>query len=120
MTDARSKTRDEVADDLAAAHFSVEPGISEIIRLVSDEKQEQAADEPIKLLEVNADTVEAGIQPIYLGTHPPSGIFYPSIIIPITPDEFKRPEIWTQLSDEFGWKRSRQYRRTKSTLRPGS
>ena len=46
--------------------------------------------EPIKLLEVNVNTVPVGIDPIYFGAHSGSGIYYPSVIVEITPDEFKQ------------------------------
>ena len=57
-----------------------------IYRLLSAD--ENSPDEPVKLLEVNEETVESGIEPIYFGPHPASGINYPSALIDITPHEF--------------------------------
>ena len=40
--------------------------------------------EPIKLLEVNENTVAAGVMPLYFGPAPASGIPYPSVIVEVT------------------------------------
>jgi hypothetical protein len=83
-------TRAEVADQLAQTHYAVEPGISHIFRVVIAGSGEDAPDEPIKLLEVNEDTLPYGVRPVYFRPHPSSGIVYPSAIIEITPAEFER------------------------------
>jgi len=85
----RSITKDEVAQHLADAHLQAEPGISTVFRLLAAKRREAAADEPIKLLEVNENTVERGVQPIQFGPHAASGIFYSSIIVDVTPREFE-------------------------------
>jgi len=46
--------------------------------------------EPIKLLEVNKDTVSSGVMPLHFGPAPASGILFPSVIVEVTPEEFKR------------------------------
>ena len=78
-----------VAQRLAQAHYSVEPGVMRIFRVVGDAAQENDPREPIKLLEVNSDTVPAGILPVYFGPHNASGILYPSVVIEVTPEEYE-------------------------------
>jgi hypothetical protein len=51
-------SKDDAARDLAEWHFGVEPDLKEIIRIVAND--EDALDEPIKLLEVNAAAVATG------------------------------------------------------------
>ena len=75
---------------LAAAHYRVEPGIREIYRVLGPQDAEASPSEPIKLLEVNVDTIPAGVMPLGFGPLPTSGIHFPSIIIEVTPDEFDR------------------------------
>lgn len=76
----------EVAKALAEAHRKIEPGINRIVRVIAD--QEQASDEPVKLLEVNPDTSPSGIVPIAFGPDPPR-IPFPSVVIEVTEAEFE-------------------------------
>jgi hypothetical protein len=92
--------RNEVAHRLAEAHFHSEPSITNIYRLIGP--NENDADEPIKLLEVNQDTVPGGIQPIYFSAHPASGIMYPSAVVDVTPEEFERIQR-NELNLPTGW-----------------
>jgi hypothetical protein len=78
--------KSEIARTLADAHRKVEPGISRIVRVIAD--QEQATDEPVKLLEVNPDTSPSGIVPIAFGPDPPR-IPFPSVVIEVTEAEFE-------------------------------
>ena len=78
-----------VAKRLAEAHYAIDPEIELIIELKAGAKRERASDEPIKLLEVNRSTVPSGIQPLFFGPHRASGITYPSVIIVVTPDEYR-------------------------------
>jgi len=79
-------SKDETAKRLADAHFEIEPSVTRVIRYTSD--CEASADEPIKLVEINDDTVPAGILPVFFG---PSGAYpYPSAIIEVTSDEYQR------------------------------
>ena len=61
-------------------------------------------DERIILLEVNSNTVPAGIMPLHFSPVPSAGIHYhPSVIMEVTPDEFEKiqtgelklPNNWT-------------------------
>jgi hypothetical protein len=45
-----ARTKDETVRELAEWHFGVEPDLKQVIRIVAD--NEDASDEPIKLLEV--------------------------------------------------------------------
>ncbi len=83
------KSKDEAARELAESHFRVEPYMLHIFRLLhKDRGREQYPEEPIKLLEVNPETITAGIQPIRFGPHASSGMLFSSIIVEITPDEY--------------------------------
>ena len=83
-------TKDEAAAELAEAHYSMDKGLRAIYRLVGE--NEADAKEPIKLLEINEDTLPAGIVPVSLGPHPRQGIYFSSVIVEITPDEFRQLE----------------------------
>ena len=73
---------------LAQAHYRCEPGITEIFQIRTAEAESEPTS-PVVLLEVNADTVPSGILPLGFGPHPASGD-YPSIIVEVTPDEFRQ------------------------------
>jgi len=103
--------RDSVAKLLAESHFRVDPAIRRIVRLVlSDAEQESRQDEPIKLLEVNEDTIATGVQPVYFSAHAPSGIDYPSIIVEVRPEEYQEIEEGT-LRLPNGWVAQTEYSR---------
>ena len=94
--------RAAVARELARKHYEVEAGLTRVFLIADQAQPEGVRSEPIKLLEVNADTVASGIMPLHFGPAPASGIPYPSIIIEVTPEEFdkihsnemKLPEGW--------------------------
>jgi len=81
----------------------VEVGLSHVFRITGSADVEARPTEPIKLLEVNENTVPSGILPIQFGPEPAVGLHYPSIILEVTPDEFQKIQ-----SDELklpnGWK----------------
>jgi hypothetical protein len=79
-------TKDDAARALAAEHVSWEDSIQRIVRLRS--ANEDDADEPIKLLEVNSLTAPAGIVPVSLG--PSDDAPFPLVVIEVTEDEFAR------------------------------
>lgn len=81
-------TKQEIAERLAEVHYSVEPGMVQIYRAFGDDRAEGDIDEPIKLLEVNEETIPAGVVPIHFGPHPARGVPFPTAIIEITPEEF--------------------------------
>jgi hypothetical protein len=83
-------TKEEVAFRLAQSHYVVEPGITQIYRLVKEDHEEEQTDEPVKLLEVSEDSLPVGIRPVYFRPHPPSGIVYSTAIVEVTPAEFDR------------------------------
>src|SRR5438552_11401488 len=84
------RSKEAVALRLAQAHFAVEPGIVQIHRVLAESQQEADAKEPVKLLEVNRDTTSDGIRPVFFGPRPASGIFYSSVIVEVTPEEFEQ------------------------------
>jgi predicted RNase H-like HicB family nuclease len=101
-------TKDEVAIELARKHYLVEPGLIGIYRIadkveITDNGEvEVNRAEPIKLLEVNQDTVPAGVMPLRFGPMPASGIPYSSVIVEVTPDEFEKIKA-KELSLPNGW-----------------
>lgn len=82
-------TKEQTAAELARAHFSVEPGILAIYRVVAGSR-ERDEDEPIKLLEVNERTPPAGILPVHFGPDPQAGIHHAAVVIEVTPEEYDR------------------------------
>jgi hypothetical protein len=96
-------TKDEVRKKLAEAHYDSEPGITEIFTVSANAASEALASEPIKLLEVNENTIPNGIMPLGFDAAPGHGIPYASIIIEVTPEELGRirrrelvlPHDWT-------------------------
>jgi len=82
--------KDQVALRLATAHYEIEPGITQIFRLNASAPAELQPDEPIKLLEVNEDTIAAGVMPLGFGPLPEYGINFPSVIVEVTPVEYEQ------------------------------
>jgi hypothetical protein len=82
-----SVTKDQATHDLAMWHFGVEPDLRQVIRIVAD--NEDAAGEPIKLLEVNAATVATGsVEPYaFAGS---ASVPFSTVIAEVTPEEFDR------------------------------
>ena len=76
-------SKDEVAATLARVHYESDPSMQRIYRLKGDDDLEARPDEPIKLLEVNEDTIPSGIQPLYFGPTAESG---PSILVHVVAD----------------------------------
>jgi hypothetical protein len=107
----RKPSKEAVAEELARAHYDVDRDLEVVIRLLAPDEGEADDSEPIKLLEVNQATVPAGIQPVYFGSHPASGMVYPSVVVEITPDEFNETTL-DELEKRFGWRRGPEiYRR---------
>jgi hypothetical protein len=96
------KSIDDEAKLLAEKHYQIEPGIQEIIQLNQQVDCELVPVEKIVLLEVNENTVPSGIVPIEFGPAPGSGIHYPTVIVEVTPDEFKQIKA-KELSLPDGW-----------------
>jgi hypothetical protein len=78
------RDKDEVARELIAWHFRLEPEIIRIYRILT--KQEAREDEPIKLLEVNPESSETGRVDSFL-FDPAGDITYPSVVAEVTPRE---------------------------------
>jgi hypothetical protein len=95
-----AKEKVEVAKELAKKHYEVEAGLVHVFRIVG--KMEESPSEPIKLLEVNENTVPTGVMPLGFDPAPAGGIPFPSIIIELTPDEFKKLEV-QELTLPNGW-----------------
>jgi hypothetical protein len=77
--------RDDAAKELALSHAQLEEAVSKVIRLRSG--CEGDAQEPIKLLEVNANTFPAGVMPVIFGDS--EDFPFASVIVEVTPDEFE-------------------------------
>ena len=86
--DKATMSKDEVAHKLAHAHRAVDPGITDVYRILAP-GCESSESEPIKLLEINVSSTASGIIPIGMPAHAPSGIPYPSVIMEIAPAEFE-------------------------------
>ncbi|NNM87249.1 MAG: hypothetical protein HKL95_01885 [Phycisphaerae bacterium] len=100
-------TKNATARRLADAHYAIEPGIQLIVELVASGEKESDPAEPVKLLEVNENTVESGIRPIFFGPHAASGIHHSSVIVEVTPAEFAQLKENPSLLPN-GWKIGRE------------
>lgn len=83
-----SKTKKETAKILAKAHFQVEPNLKKVFIL--EPIDEADPHKPIALLEVVEGTIERGIEPIAFTADPNQGIEYPSVIVEVSPREYKK------------------------------
>jgi hypothetical protein len=110
-------SKDEVAEKLARAHYLIEPEISQIFRLSDSAEIETRPNEPIKLLEVNPDTLPSGILPLHFGPHPASGISYPSVIVEITPEEYEQVQKGN-LQLPNGWQIGKLFQRPNGLEKP--
>lgn len=90
------------ANTLAHCHYQLEPGISQILRYTCQAGVEFASAEPIKLLEVNSNTMASGVLPLFFGPAPASGIPFPSVIVEVTPDEYQKIQS-RELKLPVGW-----------------
>lgn len=84
--------KEEARKQLARAHYSHEPGITAIFTVCTDAAREALPSEAIKLLEVNENTIPAGIMPLGFDASPANGIPFPSVIIEVT------PEVWSRVT----------------------
>ena len=82
-------TKDEAAEDLIDWHFETGPEIVLVYRFLSE--NESADGEPIKLLDVNAETLATGrVTPFgFAGTQE---MPYPTVIAMVTPEEMEQIE----------------------------
>jgi len=95
------KTRMETAQILANGHFRVEPNIKHIFLLESSREEDD--NEPIKLLEVVEGTIELGIEPISFTPDPTNSIEFPSLIVEVSPREYKEISSGKLDLKAFGW-----------------
>lgn len=86
------------AIELAKRHYAVDVGLTDIFIIKdrsngngeADDDGERGQGAPIRLLEVNENTIPAGISPLRFGPAPASGIHFSSVIVEVTPEEFER------------------------------
>lgn len=92
----------KAAKELARKHYQVETGLKRIFRVTGPVEDEIAPLEPIKLLEVNENTVPSGVMPLGFDPVPAAGIPFPSVIIEVTPTEFEQIRT-NELKLPHGW-----------------
>jgi hypothetical protein len=85
---AKMAQKAENAKELAWRHYQTEPGLTQVIRFSGAPTVEATSSEPIKLLEVNTNTIPSGVMPLHFGPVRASGFVFPSVIIEVTPEEF--------------------------------
>ncbi len=92
------ETKAQAADALVRWHFESDPGLTVVYRAISANEDDPA--EPIKLLEVNENTVDTEEFPAF-GFAPTKDFPYRTIIAEVTPDGLKRlvqagklPPVW--------------------------
>jgi hypothetical protein len=105
-----ARTKNETVRELAEWHFGVEPDLKQVIRIVAD--NEDASDEPIKLLEVNAATVATGsVEPYAFA--PSTAVPFPTVIAEVTPEEYERIQR-NEIKLPKGWSLSKAQLFTRS------
>jgi hypothetical protein len=91
----------EVAENLAKAHYANEPNMKHI-HIVEPLNEDDPRD-PIKLLEVVEGTIERGIEPVAFPANPGLGIDYPVLIIEISPKEYQETQRNIAALKSLGW-----------------
>lgn len=94
-------SKDEETIELAKRHYAVEVGVKDIF-ILRDTVAAASGSQTINLLEVNENTIPAGISPIQFSPAPASGIHFSSVIVEVTPAEFEQiqnreltlPNVW--------------------------
>jgi hypothetical protein len=99
--------QEESAKNLVEKHYELEVGLTRVIRYSGSADLMEQAKEPIKLLEVNKNTVPAGVMPLGFDAAPDAGIRFPSVIIEVTPEEFEKIRT-KQLKLPKGWEIQRE------------
>jgi hypothetical protein len=98
--------KDAAARRLIEWHFTVEPELREVYRIVVD--NEESLEEPIRLLEINAATVATGnIEPFTFS--PTREIPFRTVIAEITPEELESLQSHPETLPD-GWNLSRAQR----------
>jgi hypothetical protein len=102
-------SKKEAADSLIDWHFHMEPELVEVYRFVSD--NEDAPEEPIKLLEVNAATFASGsVDPFSFA--PSTETPYRTVVAEITPEELERVRR-NEIRLPSGWRLEKAERRKR-------
>lgn len=91
------------AYDLALRRYEIETGLKTVFYYRGDGPVDDGDEEPIRLLEVNENTIPSGIMPIQFAPSPEIGIAFPTAIIEVTPEEFEKIER-QELALPAGWK----------------
>jgi hypothetical protein len=102
------RDKDDVTDELVRHHFEIEPNIVAIYRVIGDNEADPG--EPIRLLQVNSDTLPTGeLMPFLFRAT--ADVPYQTVIAEVTPDELDALE---RQGLPAGWdlKRARKYERT--------
>ena len=81
-------TKEEAAAEIADYDYQIDEGLRAVYRIMAD--NEDAPDEPLKLLKVNAETPETGIMPLHFPPDIANGIHFAYELVVITPQEFDR------------------------------
>lgn len=96
------QTKLETAKKLAKAHFRVDSDLKHVYLLEPLKENDQ--NEPIKLLEIVEGTLEVGVEPIAFAPDPSRGIDYSSMIVEISPKEYKSEERLKSDLQNRGWR----------------
>lgn len=92
----------DAAKTLARKHYELESDLTVIVFYSSRTNGAAPSLEPVKLLEVNVNTVPSGVLPLHFGPAPGSRVDYPSVIIEVTPEEYEKIRRH-ELSLPAGW-----------------
>jgi len=90
------KEKAQAARELARRHYAIDSGLTFVQTLWTTPDCDALPDTPIKLLEVNDNTIASGVMPVHFGLVAGSGVPFQSVIVEVTPEEFeliKRDEL---------------------------
>jgi hypothetical protein len=83
------ENRDAITRAFGEKQYEFGEHITQVYSINSD-GDFQNPSTPIRILQVNTETIPIGLQPIRFGPSPASGIEHPYVIIEVTPDEFTK------------------------------
>ncbi len=98
--------RASAARKLARNHLRVEPNLQRVFLLDSVEPTSDRG--PIALLEIVDGTIERGVEPVAFAPDPARGVRYPSVIVEVSPREFKNTGDLERDLTTRGWRIGRE------------
>ena len=84
--------RDAITRSFGEKQYEFGQHITKVYSINSDRDDFRNTSTPIRILQVNSETIPTGVLPLRFGPVPALGIHHPYVIVEITPDEFTKVE----------------------------